>query len=81
MNMVELFDNQSGSLIGTISAAQLRYLIDQLEEEDSEDQDYYIDRATLDWFEEHGADPALSTLLREALGSRDGMEICWTDEQ
>jgi hypothetical protein len=79
--MVELYDTQSGTLIGTITTAQLRYLIDQLEEEDSEDQDYYIDRATLDWFEEHGADQALSTLLREALGTRDGMEIRWTDAQ
>lgn len=79
--MVQLYDNQSGNLIGTISAAQLRYLIDQLEEEDSEDQDYYIDRATLDWFDEHGVDPALFTLLREALGDRDGMEIRWTDAQ
>lgn len=79
--MVQLYDNQSGNLIGTISAAQLRYLIDQLEEEDSEDQDYYIDRATLDWFDEHGVDPALFRLLREALGDRDGMEIRWTDAQ
>jgi hypothetical protein len=34
----------------------------------------------LDWFEEHKVDPALETLLREALGNRDGMDIRWEEE-
>lgn len=78
--MTKLIDVESGNLIGLISAAQLQFLIDQLEEEDSEDQDYYVDAASLDWFEEHGADPALMTLLREALGARQGMDIRWTED-
>jgi hypothetical protein len=77
--MARLYDVQSGDLIGTISAVQLEFLIDQLEEEDSEDQDYYVDATTLDWFEEHGADPALMALLRGALGARQGMDIRWTE--
>ena len=76
--MVRLYQSESGDLIGTITAAQLQYLVDQLEEEDSEDRDYYLDRATLDWFDEHGVDPALEALLREALGDREGMDIRWT---
>lgn len=78
--MAKLYDVQSGDLIGTISAAQLQFLIDQLEEEDSEDQDYYVDATTLDWFEEHGADPALMALLRSALGAREGMDVRWTED-
>ncbi len=78
--MAKLIDVESGNLIGTISAAQLQFLIDQLEEEDSEDQDYYVDATTLDWFEEHGAEPALMTLLRKALGTREGMDIRWTED-
>jgi hypothetical protein len=78
--MARLYDVQSGDLIGTISAVQLQFLIDQLEEEDSEDRDYYVDANTLDWFEEHGADPALMTLLRRALGARQGMDIRWTED-
>lgn len=78
--MAKLIDVESGNLIGTISAAQLQFLIDQLEEEDSEDQDYYVDATTLDWFEEHGAEPALMTLLRGALGTREGMDIRWTKD-
>ncbi len=75
--MIQLYDDQSGDLIGTITQAQLQYLVDQLEEEDSEDQNYYIDRGTLDWFDEYKVDPVLETLLREALGDRDGMDIRW----
>jgi processive 1,2-diacylglycerol beta-glucosyltransferase len=76
--MVHLYDEQSGALIGVITHEQLQYLLDQLEEEDSEDRDYYIDRATLDWFEEHGVDPVLESMLREAMGDRQGMDVRWT---
>ena len=78
--MVKLIDVQSGNPIGNITAAQLQFLIDQLEEEDSEDRDYYVDGTSLDWFEEHGANPALMALLREALGDRQGMDIRWTED-
>ncbi|MFN2244857.1 MAG: galactosyldiacylglycerol synthase [Anaerolineae bacterium] len=75
--MVQLYDDQSGDLIGTITEEQLKYLIDQLEEEDLEDRNYYIDRTTLEWFEEHAVDPVLEAMLRQAMGDRDGMDIRW----
>jgi len=78
--VILLIDNESGKPIGTISEAQLQALIDQLEEEASGDQDYYIDDATLGWFEDEGVDPSLTALLRKALGSREGMEIRWAKE-
>ncbi len=78
--MIRLYDKESDTLIGTITAQDLQFLIDQLEEEDSEDQDYYIDRASLVWFEEQDADPVLLTLLREALGDRQGMDIRWEED-
>jgi processive 1,2-diacylglycerol beta-glucosyltransferase len=78
--VIRLLDNESGKPIGTISEAQLKVLMDQLEEEGAEDQDYYIDGATLDWFEDEDIEPALTALLRKALGSREGMEIRWTKE-
>jgi hypothetical protein len=49
--------------------------MDQLEEESADDTDYYIDHATLDLFEEAGAEADLLTLLRQALGTREGFEI------
>ena len=75
--MVQLYDDQSGDLIGTITEEQLKHLIDQLEEEDLEDRNYYIDRTTLEWFEEHAVDPVLEAMLRQAMGDRDGMDIRW----
>jgi hypothetical protein len=75
--MIHLFDDETGAPVGTITEDQLQYLTDQLEEESAVDTDYYINRETLDLFEENGADPALLTTLRKALGKRDEMEIRW----
>ena len=76
--MIELRDKKTGVSLGTISRAQLQFLIDQLEEEDIEDQDYYINRATLDMFERAGADPELLELLRQGLGTGEDMDIVWS---
>jgi hypothetical protein len=76
--MIQLHDAESGAPIGPITDAQLQFLIDRLEEESPDDRDYYINRETVDGFEEEGADPALVALLRKALGERDEMEIRWT---
>ena len=75
--MIHLFDDETGAPVGTITEDQLRYLTDQLEEESAEDTDYYINRDTLDIFEQDGADPALLNVLRTALGTREEMEIRW----
>lgn len=76
--MIQLYDAESGAEIGTITEEHLRFLIDQLEEESEEDQDYYINRTTLDIFEGNGADPALLEVLRRALGQREEMDIRWS---
>jgi hypothetical protein len=75
--MINLYDNETGELVGTINLKQLTYLMDQLEEESTEDRDYYINRATLDVFEARGADPDLLKELRNALGNQDEMEFRW----
>ena len=76
--MIQLYDKESGQTIGAISEEQLKFLIDQLEEESSEDKDYYLNRDTLDFIEQAGADPGLLTLLRTAMGNREEMEIRWS---
>lgn len=76
--MIQLFDAESGAELGTITEEQLRFLTDQLEEESADDQDYYINRTTLDLFEGNGADPALLEVLRRALGQREEMDIRWS---
>jgi processive 1,2-diacylglycerol beta-glucosyltransferase len=76
--MIQLHEKETGVFLGTITDTQLQFLIDQLEEESTDDMDYYIDQATLDLFEEMGAEAALLTLLRQALGTREGIEIVWS---
>jgi hypothetical protein len=78
--MIKLYDENTNTLLGELTEAQLRFLEDNLVEESSEDQDYYINQATLDMFESAGADPTLLTLLREALGDREDMDIMWVEE-
>jgi len=76
--MAKLIDAESGAVIGEISDDQLDFLIDQLEEEDREDQDYYLDLETIDLLEENGAEDSLITLLRKVLGSSEGRDVRWT---
>jgi hypothetical protein len=75
--MIRLYDNDSQTLLGEITEPQLQFLIDQLEEESSADQDYYINRATLEMLAAVGAEPALLALLQQGLGAREEMEIRW----
>jgi hypothetical protein len=76
--MVELFDKQTGAAVGTLTDDQFQYLVDHLEEESSEDEDYYVNRATVDILESEGADPVLVEVLRRALGDREEMDLRWT---
>jgi hypothetical protein len=76
--MIELRDKDTDAYLGSITEAQLQFMIDQLEEEDSEDTDYYINQATIDMFEERRADPQLLDILRKALLSRNDMEVRWS---
>jgi hypothetical protein len=75
--VIKLYDVATDAELGTITDAQLTFMVDQLEEESTEDQDYYINADTLDLFEQNGAEPALVDLLRRALGSRAEMDVRW----
>jgi processive 1,2-diacylglycerol beta-glucosyltransferase len=75
--VVYLHDTGTGEQVGVITDDQFQFLVDELEEESLDDQDYYIDLRTLDMFEQHGAEPALLDVLRRALGSRESIEIGW----
>ncbi len=79
MAEIQLFDNESGELIGAITQKQLDFLIDQLEEESLDDRDYHINRPTIDMLDEEHGQTDLVELLREALGNRDEMEIRWEE--
>ena len=52
-------------------------LVDALEEESSDDQDYYIDAATIDVIGDGRATDHLLKVLRTALGDSEGVDIRW----
>lgn len=75
--MIKVYDKESGVLWGEMTEAQLQFLVDQLEEESSTDQDYYLNQATLEMFEAAGAEADLLALLRRILGEKEEAEFRW----
>ena len=73
--MPRIYDKQTGALIGTVTDSDIQSLVDQLEEEDSTDEDYYIDAATIDLLEGSGASASLVGLLRKAVGDSEGIDV------
>ena len=74
---VNLFEKDTDRPLGTISDDQLRFLVDELEEESPADIDYYLSADTVDMLEDDGADPKLIHVLRHMLEDRDGIEVRW----
>jgi len=75
--MIDVYNNETNELVGSITDADLKVLMDHLEEESSEDQDYYIDQATLDVIGDGQATEHLMGVLRKALGTAEGVDIRW----
>jgi hypothetical protein len=75
--MIDLYNDSTGELLGSVTEADLKVLADALEEESSKDQDYYIDAATFDLIADGRASDHLLVILRKALGSSDGVDIRW----
>ena len=75
--MIDLYDNATNQLIGSITEADLQVLVDALEEESLDDHDYYISAATIDVIADGRATEHLVKVLRTALGSKDGVDVRW----
>lgn len=75
--MPKLTRIDTGDDVGTITDVQLKFLVEQLEEDHEEDEDYYVDRDTLELMADNGADPELLALLEKAMGEDDHMDIAW----
>jgi hypothetical protein len=76
--MPRLYIEESNTDLGEITEAELRSLLDNLEEESQEDTDYYITPDTLDYLAARGADAKLVAILRQAIGDQDGIDIRWS---
>ncbi len=75
--MVKLYNADTSAAVGEITEGQLQFLIDNLEETSSDDQDYYIDVPTLAMLRSEGADDELIAILAKGLGGRPGYEVRW----
>ncbi len=75
--MPRLIRLDTGDEIGTIDDKQLQFLVSQLEEENDDDKDYFIDRDTLELLSDNGADPELLALLEKGLAGDEEMDIAW----
>lgn len=73
--MYQLIDIEHDNEIGVITEDQVQFLIDNLEEEGIEDQDYYIDPESLRFLEENGCDEELLTMLTDALAGRVNIDV------
>ena len=75
--MIDVYNKATNELLGSITEADLQVLVDALEEESSDDTDYYIDAATIDVIGDGRATDHLLNLLRTALGTAEGIDIRW----
>jgi hypothetical protein len=79
--MPALREKDSGRLIGRISDEDVQFLIDELEEESSDDRDYFIDEETVQMLEDDGGSELLISLLRSAVADQsEGLEVEWTSD-
>jgi hypothetical protein len=75
--MPRLYIEETNQVLGEISEAELKVLFENLEEESTEDTDYYITLDTVDYLASRGADAKLVGFLRQAIGTSDGIDIRW----
>ena len=73
--MYRLMDIEHDEEIGVITEDQVQFLIDNLEEEGFEDQDYYIDPEVLSFLAENDCDEELLTMLTDALEDRVNIDV------
>jgi hypothetical protein len=79
--MVALFDAGSGARVGRITEKQLQALIDWMEEDSSEDREYYLTGEDCELMQEQGIDPTLVEALLAALHGRDDMDLRYEKEE
>jgi hypothetical protein len=69
------------SILGPITEDQLDFLIENLEEEFEEDDDYFLNLDSLNYLKDQGADKHLLELLEKALnGNPNGIDILYQIE-
>jgi hypothetical protein len=75
--MIDVYNAATNQFLGSITEPDLQVLTNVLEEESTQDRDFYIDAATIDLIADGNATDHLVHLLRDALGSEEGVDIRW----
>jgi len=75
--MYALYVKSDHRYLGDISDDELKFLVDNLEEEALDDTDYDLSRLTLEYLRGNGLSPRLAQLLDAALGDQDDIEIVY----
>lgn len=78
--MIALYDAASGAKVGRISEKQLEVLLAWMEEESTEDREYYLTAEDCELMVEQSVDPTLVEVLREALKGREDMDLRYAQE-
>jgi hypothetical protein len=69
------------NILGPITEVQLDFLMENLEEEFEEDDDYFLNLDSLNYLKDQGVDKDLLTLLEKALkGNPNGVDILYQIE-
>jgi hypothetical protein len=85
MSVINLFkehpDTYKREALGLLTEKQLNFLIDNLDEDFEEEEEYLLFPDMLDYLKKQGADKDLLSMLEKALvGARDGIDISFTIE-
>jgi hypothetical protein len=85
MSTIQLYkehpDTYKHEMLGTITEAQLDFLVNNLDEEFEEDEEYFLIRETIDDLKAQGADSHLIAMLEKALaGTPEGVDILYLIE-
>lgn len=85
MSPIQLYkehpDTYEREMLGTITENQLDFLMENLEEEFEEDEEYFLSPDTIDFLKDQGADDDLLAILERALaGTQDGVDILYLIE-
>ena len=85
MSLIQLYKEHPETyeriILGSISEKQLDFLMENLEEEFEEDEEYLLMPDTIDFLKEQGVDKDLLAMLEKALtGAKDGVDILYLVE-
>jgi hypothetical protein len=74
-------DTYEREMLGSVTESQLAFLVENLEEEFEEDDEYFFSAETLQYLRKMGADKDLMSMLEKAVaGTEEGVDIFYVVE-